>query len=647
MSRKPYPLLLAVLVLLGLLSGCSRTPASSDVPETTEPVILATTPPPGNPGDVTCKGSYTAEDFDPDAVVAAVGDHQLTNEQLQVWYAMAVAAYRQETWRDAAPDFSQPLDTQSCPIDDSVGSWEQYFLKQALNTWHNIQALTLYASDVPFVTEVAYEPNEANHETYMTGMPATEYLYGYHTLYEPNSMHQAYLDALPNTLEALAKEHGFTSLAEMAETMGVSEDTLLAAVQMYNYAYMYFTQMSYGSQATDEQLQVHMARNPDTSGEAEKTVDFHHILLLPEGTDETAWQLCVKEAETLLKNWEKDYKHSKGTFADLAYRNSQDTGTARDGGAYYQVRQGQLIDALDSWCFDDARQPGDTAVLQSELGVHIVYFSAASDTARDRAEEALTAEAQIQVILDACLRYPAEIDYSAITLTQAQSELSFSDVLYPDIAHERYPEIPLYLQQDYPNTQYGGYRITTNGCGITSMAMLASYMTDDELTPPEMCARYGLYSHKTGTDGMIFVYEPPVMGFYLKQSTYETAYAKAALEEGHVVISAQHAGYWTRGGHYIVLEKMNEDGTVQVRDSNIYNYGRISSHAQDCHTWGSISSAGSGYWIFEDKITTIPACSRCGDPDSIVEGLFTGDFHCRKCAPALLRRDTFLSACSE
>ena len=260
-------------------------------------------------------------------------------------------------------------------------------------------------------------------------------------------------------------------------------------------------------------------------------------------------------------------------------------------------------------------------------------------------EASITAENQAQLIADARKNYPAKIDYEAITLSGEKAELSFADVLYPDIAHERFPEIPLYLQQDYGTTMYGGHKLSSNGCGITSLSMLASYMTDTELTPPEMCARYGTYSHRNGTDGMIFIYEPPVLGFYLREKTYEPPIAKAALEEGQIVISVQHNGYWTRGGHYIVLEKINEDGTIQVRDSNIFNYGRISSHSQDSHTWGSITSAGSGYWIFEDKITTIPACSRCGDPESIVEGLFTGDYHCRKCEPALLRRNTYLSAC--
>ena len=217
-------------------------------------------------------------------------------------------------------------------------------------------------------------------------------------------------------------------------------------------------------------------------------------------------------------------------------------------------------------------------------------------------------------------------------------------MLYPDIAHERFPEVPLYLQQDYPGTMYGGFELRTNGCGITSLAMLASYMADDELTPPEMCARYGRYSHANGTDGMIFIYEPSALGFYLREKTYEPAKAKAALEEGQIVISLQHKGYWTRGGHYIVLEKITEDGLIQVRDSNLYNYGKIHAHKEDLHTWGSITGAGSAFWIFEDKVTRIPMCSRCGNGES---HFLTEDYLCEKCTPALLRRNTWLSVCGE
>ena len=237
-----------------------------------------------------------------------------------------------------------------------------------------------------------------------------------------------------------------------------------------------------------------------------------------------------------------------------------------------------------------------------------------------------------------------KVTYATISLQEADGMVSIGDILYPDIAHERFPEVPLYLQQDYPKTMYGGFPIRTNGCGITSFAMIASYFADDELTPPEMCARYGRYSHANGTDGIIFNVESAVLGFYLREKTYDPRVAKAALEDGYLVISVQHPGYWTRAGHYIVCERMNDEGLIQVRDSNIYNYSRVPAHREDVHKWGNITAAGSGFWIFDYKIREIPACSRCGNPEGVTESLLNVDYICEKCGPALLRRTTYLDA---
>ena len=299
---------------------------------------------------------------------------------------------------------------------------------------------------------------------------------------------------------------------------------------------------------------------------------------------------------------------------------------------------------LAQWCFAEERETGDTTVLRSPHGVHILYYSGSTALNYEAAAADLIQKNLRELSVQAMKRYTPEITYSAITLTQGDSTVTARDILYPDIAHERFPEVPLYLQQDYPGTMYGGFELRTNGCGITSMAMLASYMADDELTPPEMCARYGRYSHKNGTDGLLFNNEPAVMGFYLREKTYDTRVVKKALEDGYLVVSIQHPGYWTRGGHYIVCESINEEGLIQVRDSNIYNYFNVRAHAQDVHTWGSITSAGSGYWIFEHKITRIPACSRCGTPDGLTQSLLKADYICEKCAPAILRRNTYLSA---
>ena len=649
-----------LILLVVLLCGCEKADGDTSVEAdsivvTTEPIISPTVPENGDPGDVTCKGSYTGQG-NAEEVVATCGSTELTSDQLQVWYWAVVSQYKQEK-HPMEPDFQRPLDEQICEVDNSVNSWQQYFLRKAISAWHNAQALILHSEEVPLTLEEAYQPDPKRTERYMTGMPAAEVLYGYYSHYRPNSMHQAYLDEIPQILESLAGGKGYADANTMAaKSFGASSTSLESFAYCSNLAYMYFTTLSHYIKPTNEELDDFYAQNASTYASAENSVNFRQILLIPgdeveanvaaDGTvscAEEVWLNCEAEARQLVKNWQKKNKGTEATFADMAHKNSRDTGTAINGGWYQGVRKGQMIEVIDNWCFDPARQIGDTEILRSDYGVHILFFSGSQSVGREAAEKAYYSQQQKILIAEAKASYPIQVNYSAISLKEAEGMVAMSEILYPDIAHERFPEIPLYLQQDYPNTWYGGFKIRSNGCGITSFSMLASYMTDNEMTPPEMCARYGRYSHYNGTDGLLFNNEPAVLGFYLREKTYDTRMAKKALEEGHVVISVQHPGYWTRGGHYIVCESINEEGKVQVRDSNIYNYFNIRSHKEDAHEWGNITAAGSGYWIYEYKITRIPACSRCGNPSGVTTSLLNVDYICEKCGPAILRRASYLN----
>ena len=678
--KKQALLLLAALMTV-LLWGCEKTPETETYQEDTaaeetvqtEQTVPSTVPADGNPDDVTCKGSYTGEGA-PDAVAAVVDGSLLSNELLQAYYWAEAAQYRQEG-HEAMPDFDRPLDTQPCEIDDSVNSWQQYFLKRALNTWHTAQALTLQGYAQGVEPEEAYQPNLSNHAKYMTDMPAMAYHYSRNLeSYQPNTLHQAYLDQLPQLLEQLAQEKGYADGAELAQkAFGTSAEALRSAAEMYNRGYMYFTELSYG--AADALKEEETASG--TSGEV--LVDIRHILMVPDdlvqedttpswqktdtepvileqvqvardGTvscSEEAWEAGLVKAEALLKKWRNEWNHNEGTFAQLARYHSDDPGTVTTGGAYRNIRKGQLTEVLDQWCFDPVRQPGDTAIVRSTYGYHILYFSASRTL-----DQVQTAEARMNETLEAIgtaarEAYPMTVNYGSIFLTEAEAVVSFHDLLYPDVAHERYPEAPLYLQQDYPKTMYGGYEIRTNGCGITTMSMLATYMTDEQYTPPEMCARYGNYSFSNGTDGRIFQLESPVLGFYCKEKTYDPRVAKQALEDGYPVVSLQHKGYWTRGGHYLLVEKMHEDGTVQVRDSNIFNYSKLEGHDVDSFKWSLIPANGSAFWIFEKKVTAIPLCTRCGDPEGVMESLLLQPYTCEKCAAAQLRRDAYFHACGQ
>lgn len=596
---------LGTLVLCSalLLTGCAHQ-VPAEEPEDTLPAVTVSAD--GDPHTVTCLGSYTGTGS-MDTIVARMEGAALTNEELQIWYRAEIAQYRQEGI-SPGPDFSLPLDVQPCPVDGSVNNWQQYFLKAALNRWHTAQALIRHSQETPLPLEDAYRGNPELLDKYMAEMPVTKLLYGYHPYYSPNSLHQQYLDALPERMDG--------QLAQAAYTL--------------NYGYMYFTSLSYELEAEDAAV----------AEEGQSLVSFRHILLLPQEGESLSD--CVGRANALLETWLQDRNAGEASFAQLANRNSQDPGSVQNGGLYRNLGREQLPEELGQWCFAEARQEGDTFLLPTDYGVHILYFLSREDSAPVHARQASRTQAQHKLLKDIRELYPARIDYRHIVLSEGVSDVSLSDLLYPDVAHQRFPEVPLYLQQNYIGTMYGDYKLTTNGCGITCLAMLASYMTDQELTPPEMAARYGRYSRPTGTAGSLFSEVPQQLGFYLIKKSYDWREAREYMQEGHPVIVCQYRGYWTSGGHYLVLEKLTEDGMVQVRDSNMANYRRLPRHKEDKFPWDTLSSAGHGYWIYEKKATVSPACTRCGDPDSLEIRIVT-DYLCENCQNALTRRSNYLS----
>ena len=238
---------------------------------------------------------------------------------------------------------------------------------------------------------------------------------------------------------------------------------------------------------------------------------------------------------------------------------------------------------------------------------------------------------------------PLSPDYSAAQLWVDTTLPAFSleDTLYPDIAHQRFPEAIVYLQQDYFYYPYGDREIGKNGCGIAAFAMLATYMTDSLQTPAMMATRFEdqFFDREThGTDGTLFVQGPEQMGFSLDKVSFDMEEVISALKNGQMVISRQEPGTFTSSGHYLLIQAYREeDDTFQVRDSNIYNYGRLAGHKTDWFQRGAILSGGAHFYIMQPKITVDPACSRCGDAGA------NQSYLCEKCTAALSRRNHFLT----
>ena len=63
------------------------------------------------------------------------------------------------------------------------------------------------------------------------------------------------------------------------------------------------------------------------------------------------------------------------------------TAPPADGGYYHAVERARAWQEFEAWCFDDARQSGDTGIVRTTYGYHIVYF-----VGDDQPEWYLTAE---------------------------------------------------------------------------------------------------------------------------------------------------------------------------------------------------------------------------------------------------------------
>lgn len=77
-------------------------------------------------------------------------------------------------------------------------------------------------------------------------------------------------------------------------------------------------------------------------------------------------------AEQILTDWESG-KATEETFAQMANELSDD-GDGTTGGLYEDIYPGQMVAAFNDWCFDDARKVGDTGIVETEYGYHVMYF---------------------------------------------------------------------------------------------------------------------------------------------------------------------------------------------------------------------------------------------------------------------------------
>jgi hypothetical protein len=122
--------------------------------------------------------------------------------------------------------------------------------------------------------------------------------------------------------------------------------------------------------------------------------DVRHILFSFEGgtTDDegnTTYSAeekaaAKKEAEDLLKKWQEG-EATEESFIALVKDNSDDTGSVENGGLFEDIHpDSNYVENFLNWAIDDTRKVGDTGIVETEYGYHVMYYVGNSElTYRD------------------------------------------------------------------------------------------------------------------------------------------------------------------------------------------------------------------------------------------------------------------------
>ena len=386
MAARLLALVLVCLLSLSLFAGCKSKKDEE------KPVNALADK------DVYTLDKLSADDARLNKTVASVGKEELTNRTLQVIYYMQFFSFMNVYGSYASQiglDTTKPLSAQTS-IDEGGLSWEQFFLREALDQFHELSAIGEKARAEAF--EMPQDVGEQI-QSVLKDLQQQSDNYGYDNV-------DGYLS---------------DSFGE-----GVSLDTYKEFLNLYFYAMAYEQDHYDAIECTDaELLEYFIAHQEDYSGVSADTpnVNVRHILITPEDADgdgsstEEEKAAAKAKAEALLAEYQEN--PTEENFAALANANSADPGSNTNGGLYEDVYPSQMVQPFNDWCFDGSRKNGDTGIVETSYGYHVMYFVTRTEEYywKELAKSGFAGEimdAWLAEILEAA---PMTVDYGAIVLS--------------------------------------------------------------------------------------------------------------------------------------------------------------------------------------------------------------------------------------
>lgn len=134
-------------------------------------------------------------------------------------------------------------------------------------------------------------------------------------------------------------------------------------------------------------------------------------------------------------------------------------------------------------------------------------------------------------------------------------------------------EVPLLLQWDkrWGYDSYGERMIAVNGCGPTSLSMVAVYLTGDTSYNPKKVAEFsqkeGYLDENANTAWDLMTTGAAKLGLRAREIPLDEVVMSNELQKGNLIICSVGKGDFTETGHFIVLTGY-QGGMFTVNDPN-------------------------------------------------------------------------------
>lgn len=165
--------------------------------------------------------------------------------------------------------------------------------------------------------------------------------------------------------------------------------------------------------------------------------------------------------------------------------------------------------------------------------------------------------------------------------------------------HKEYIAGYIYFNQGESAWNQNGYCIAKAGCGPTSMAVVITSLTGKWVTPLDTAIwgyQHGFYSREGSAHEMI-----PAMatayGLCCQGVGTDYQAIKKALKAGKPVVCLMGPGYFTRGGHFMVLVAIDNNDCVTVADVGSRTRSAYKYRLADVIAQSKGASAGGPFWV--------------------------------------------------